>query len=247
VRRFEDREKTTAHGRTAFARIAVAEADGEERLAREMLRTLGEVARARDPCMIVLCVGSDRSTGDSLGPVVGSMLLESGLADDATASPRPLRRPGLYALGNLDRPVHAANLAEAVELLQPARAVVIAVDACLGSADSVGSVVVGRGPLRPGAGVNKALPPVGDMFIAATVNVGGFMEYFVLQNTRLSLVLGMATVISRALLSAAAAHLGLDLARASGGGCSGLNHGLPLGAAPPVSPRLLQLSGRPPI
>lgn len=31
------------------------------------------------------------------------------------------------------------------------------------------------------------------------VNVGGFMEYFVLQNTRLSLVMNMANVIGDAL------------------------------------------------
>ncbi|MNT94758.1 hypothetical protein D3C72_2365110 [compost metagenome] len=42
--------------------------------------------------------------------------------------------------------------------------------------------------MKPGAGVGKDLPPVGDYNIVGIVNVSGFMEYFVLQNTRLSLV-----------------------------------------------------------
>ncbi|MDQ0659408.1 putative sporulation protein YyaC [Paenibacillus sp. W2I17] len=59
-----------------------------------------------------------------------------------------------------------------------------------------------NGPLKPGAGVNKELPPVGDIHLTGIVNVGGFMEYFVLQNTRLSLVMRMSEIISSSLYSA---------------------------------------------
>jgi len=51
--------------------------------------------------------------------------------------------------------------------------------------------------LKPGAGVKKELPVVGDIHITGVVNVGGFMEYFVLQNTRLHLVISMAEVIAK--------------------------------------------------
>jgi len=44
--------------------------------------------------------------------------------------------------------------------------------------------------------VNKDLPPVGDIHMTGIVNVGGFMEYFVLQNTRLNLVVKMADIIA---------------------------------------------------
>jgi putative sporulation protein YyaC len=56
-------------------------------------------------------------------------------------------------------------------------------------------IQVGEGPVRPGAGVNKDLPPVGTHHITGIVNVGGFMEYFVLQNTRLSLVMDLTDAI----------------------------------------------------
>ena len=62
--------------------------------------------------------------------------------------------------------------------------------------------MVRNGPLRPGLGVRKKLPPVGDLYIAGVVNVGGFMEYMVLQNTRLGLVMKMAQVIASGIVQA---------------------------------------------
>lgn len=133
-----------------------------------------------------VCVGTDRSTGDSLGPLVGSQLEKSS--------------PFLRVYGTLDEPVHAVNLESTLikmkrELNNPR---VIAVDACLGQLSSVGWIQVANGPLKPGTGVNKQLPEVGQVHITGIVNVAGFMEYFVLQNTRLSIVMKMAHIISNA-------------------------------------------------
>jgi putative sporulation protein YyaC len=133
--------------------------------------------------LALLCIGTDRSTGDALGPLVGR----------AVAALRPR---GLRVYGTLDAPVHASNLASALEgIAEPT--CLLAVDACLGRLESVGQIAVAGGPLLPGAGVNKQLPAVGRLHITGTVNVGGFMEYFVLQNTRLSLVVRMAEVIAQ--------------------------------------------------
>jgi len=74
-------------------------------------------------------------------------------------------------------------------------------------------------PLLPGTGVNKTLPPVGDLQVLGVVNVGGFMEYFVLQNTRLSAVMRMVEVVSVATwhaISWLAAEEGFTLQRPPG-------------------------------
>jgi putative sporulation protein YyaC len=141
--------------------------------------------------LAVLCIGTDRSTGDALGPLTGSRLLELGC-------------PELFVLGTLAEPVHATNLSQALATLQvhPETPLVVAVDACLGRLESVGSITLARGALRPGTGVNKNLPAVGDLHITGIVNVGGFMEYMVLQNTRLHLVYRMAQVIASGIVLA---------------------------------------------
>jgi putative sporulation protein YyaC len=139
----------------------------------------------RDP-VIVLCIGTDRSTGDCLGPLVGHKL--SALS----------RNEKILVYGTLDRPVHAKNLRESLEEIRRRYSdpFIIAVDASLGCMERIGHITIGEGPLRPGAGVRKNLPCVGDMHISGIVNFGGFMEYLVLQNTRLSLVMKMANIIS---------------------------------------------------
>jgi putative sporulation protein YyaC len=136
--------------------------------------------------IVVLCIGTDRSTGDALGPLIGSHLLERNV-------------PGCVVFGTLDDPVHAGNLGDAIRWIQDTyrRPLVVAVDACLGRTESVGMLTVGCGSLRPGAGVHKSLPAVGQVYVTGVVNVGGFMEYLVLQNTRLSLVTRMARVAAQ--------------------------------------------------
>lgn len=177
-------------------RVSVDDPFAVRRLAKALQEGTGEVRGARAPC-VVLCIGSDRSTGDALGPLVGSRLRGRCLEE--------------RVFGTLERPVHAANLQETLVVLRGRwdHPFLLAVDASLGQPNQVGTISIGRGPLKPGAGVSKELPLVGQMFVTGTVNIGGFMEYAVLQNTRLSLVMKMAEIISAALLLASPALDGL--------------------------------------
>jgi len=161
---------------------------GRQELAASVRAVLTEATSSGRP-IVILCIGTDRSTGDALGPLTGSRL-------------RSLHTYP-HVFGTLDDPVHATNLADALHKITAAfvNPYIVAVDACLGRLESVGFVSVGRGPLRPGAAVNKDLPPVGDTCITGIVNVGGFMEHLVLQSTRLNLVVKMADAIAWGLAS----------------------------------------------
>ncbi|MBU8881273.1 spore protease YyaC [Bacillus sp. FJAT-29790] len=135
--------------------------------------------------VVFVCIGTDRSTGDSLGPLVGTLLEEK--------KPSPF-----FVYGTLEDPIHAVNLEEKLNEIKKRHfnSYIIGIDACLGRLKSVGFIQVGEGPVKPGAGVNKELPEVGHMHITGIVNVSGFMEFFVLQNTRLNLVMKMAKIIA---------------------------------------------------
>lgn len=135
---------------------------------------------------VLLCIGTDRSTGDALGPIIGHKLAD------------PLSKYNkVYVYGTLDDPVHAKNLKEKIDHIYNSlnNPFIVAIDACLGKVDRIGYITVGAGPLKPGAGVNKNLPSVGDINITGIVNLAGYMEYLVLQNTRLSLVMKMADTL----------------------------------------------------
>ncbi|WLR57977.1 spore protease YyaC [Guptibacillus hwajinpoensis] len=138
----------------------------------------------RTDSIVIVCIGTDRSTGDALGPLVGSKLQQL--------------QPKATVYGTLESPVHAVNLNEVMASIEQThtRPFIIGIDACLGRLHSVGIITAGEGPVKPGAGVKKELPEVGDIHLTGIVNVSGFMEYFVLQNTRLNLVMKMADVMA---------------------------------------------------
>ncbi len=139
--------------------------------------------------IVVLCIGSDRSTGDSLGPLIGYKLEKYHMAD-------------VSIYGTLQSPVHAANLAEKLDEIYSLHSnpFILAIDASLGTKDHIGYITLGNGPLRPGLGVNKELPDVGDIHITGIVNFSGMMESLLLQTTRLSQVMRLADTISKAVL-----------------------------------------------
>jgi len=142
--------------------------------------------------IIFLCIGTDRSTGDSLGPIVGNILMEN---------PYIQRFSNIHIYGCLKEPVHAGNIEKVVEQLNNLRnkPFIIAIDASLGRIENIGTIKLGKGPLKPGAGVKKELPPVGSYHITGTVNFGGIMEYLILQNTRLYIVMQMSKIIADAI------------------------------------------------
>ena len=127
--------------------------------------------------LVFLCIGSDRITGDSLGPLIGHRLAKEHL-----------NRCCIY--GTLANPVHALNLQETVESVKKEHpnSLTVAIDASLGSKKHQGFVTVGQGSLEPGLGVKKKLPPVGDISITGIVNLSGAFEHFLLQTDRKSVV-----------------------------------------------------------
>jgi putative sporulation protein YyaC len=123
-----------------------------------------------------LCIGTDRSTGDSFGPLTGTLLAERGFPN---------------VIGTLEQPCDALSITEAVRLL-PENATVIAVDACLGFTDSIGCFLVAEGPIRPAEALGKVLAERGRYSVAGVVNSKGPKPYFTLQTTSLRAVMAMA-------------------------------------------------------
>ena len=133
--------------------------------------------------VIFLCIGTDRSTGDSLGPLIG----------------HKLRRRKLRAavIGTLDRPVHAMNLGIYSSFIRVnyADCVVVAIDASVGRTEHIGYATLGRGALQPGLGVAKELEAVGDISITGIVGGAGARDPVMLQSVRLGMVMRMADCI----------------------------------------------------
>lgn len=127
----------------------------------------------------VVCIGTDRSTGDSYGPLTGHMLSKIEFCDFA-----------LY--GTFREPVHALTLPKTLERIDSAHSLVIAVDASVGAPEYVGHIGIGPEPIKPGSGLGKTLPPVGDISITGIAAAGGLAPFLMLQNASLGLIYNMA-------------------------------------------------------
>lgn len=166
--------------------------DADMRLALQLQAMLAELDAPH--CPVILCIGTDRVTGDSLGPLAGSFL-------EAYGAYHPLT-----VYGTLDAPVHALNLSRVMRRIKNKhpRSPILAVDASLGARRHVGYITLGKGSLSPGAGVQKSLDPVGDLFITGIINTASCGGQLTLQNTRLAPVARLACCIARGILEACA-------------------------------------------
>lgn len=139
--------------------------------------------------VLFLCIGSDRLTGDSLGPLIGH-----GLS--------LCRLPDLPIVGTLQHPVHAENLQVTLEQIRqtyPSH-LVIAIDAALDKDTTVGQIFLHDYPLFPGAGVHKTLPAAGQISITGVVAPLAPHAINQLSEIHLSLVMRMADCIIEGLL-----------------------------------------------
>jgi putative sporulation protein YyaC len=136
---------------------------------------------------LIVCIGTDKCIGDCLGPLVGTFLVKNGF-------PYPV-------VGTLDNPAHAINLDSVIKDTKAKypEYYVIAIDACIGYEDCIGDIQVKLGPVHPGKGVGKNLPHVGDISIVGVVDTIDNSDLFSIRNIRLSFIMNMAEVISKAL------------------------------------------------
>lgn len=154
----------------------------EEDLCRA-LRGVIEPAAGKKRLTIV-CVGTPLNTGDALGPLVGSFLT-SRLAGHGAVQIR----------GTLEEPVHARNLPALVTGFRSPSDLVLALDAAVGAA---GEVILAQGPLQPGMGLGRWLPPFGDahLLCAVSPHPAGFLS------AHIGEVLKMAELVGQSLLRA---------------------------------------------
>lgn len=129
-------------------------------------------------------IGTDANVGDSLAPMCGSLLHG--------------RHKNVFFYGNLNRPITAKEVPFVAEFLKRAHpdSAIIVVDAAVGKKEDVGTVkVISRG-IKPGLGVNKNLPPVGDVSVIGVISEKNNLGLSFLGCERVSKVYSMSKVIA---------------------------------------------------
>ncbi|GGJ80245.1 putative sporulation protein YyaC [Anoxybacillus voinovskiensis] len=133
--------------------------------------------------IVLLCIGSNRINGDSLGPFVGTLL--TGLYPNH-----------LTVIGTLKEPLDATNLGATIHQLTISPSTcVVAIDSVVGMQPYVHSIAIRSGPLKAGSALNKRFPAVGDVSIMG-VMLEEKKELHELPYTNLHVVYQMARAIA---------------------------------------------------
>ena len=138
---------------------------------------------------IIVCIGTDAVVGDSLGPLVGSMLKENLMGKT-------------YVFGTVDCPITAKEVGLVAEFVKNAYpdTPILAIDAALGKKQEIGTIKVMKGPIKPGLGVDKDLAEIGTASIIGVVEEKEKGKRF-LSSVRLSVVYMQAKAIANAINS----------------------------------------------
>ena len=174
-----------AKARREMSRDAIREQHAREKCNIEGVRRFFTNIALKHPDrskLIFICIGSDRSTGDSFGPLIGSHLKEQGWPN---------------VIGTLQTPCDSTRYEAEIGGI-PSAMTIIAIDACLGKVEEERSYLISDGPLFPARAVGKRLPPIGDYSLEGIVGPLSIKPYWSLQSASLYVVMGMARSIADA-------------------------------------------------
>lgn len=109
-----------------------------------------------DICFVF--VGTDSNIGDSLGPLVGSML--------------NIKNGNIFTYGDLKNTITARDVPHICNFVANAHpnSFCIVVDAAVGDKNDIGLIKVRQEGLKPGLGVNKDLPLIGNAAIIGVIS-----------------------------------------------------------------------------
>lgn len=101
--------------------------------------------------IIFVGIGTDKSTLDCLGCLVGTFIHSEC--------------KNIKVYGTLQEPIHALNMKSKLDYIfnNHKNSFIIGVDATLGNTDDFLKTIYKDKPIKPGAGVGKKLPQVGDV------------------------------------------------------------------------------------
>lgn len=151
-----------------------------------VLLSLKKIMPESEYTPVILCIGSDLSVGDSLGPVTGTKIKEK------------LAGFNCFIYGTLTKPITAHEvkyLNDFLRLTHP-DSPIIAIDAAVGLSGDIGLIKLSKKSIKPGSGANKKLAKVGDVSIMGIVAEKSVFNYSLFSATRLNIIYKMSEIIA---------------------------------------------------
>lgn len=146
--------------------------------------------------IIFLCIGTDRITGDTFGPLIGYKLKNNLKCNKY-----------INVLGDLNRTVSNENILEIVEYIKDnyKNPFIVSIDSALSTSRNIGDIIVQDKGIYLGSCVRNNRVYIGDMNIQGVVGKNTCVpnnNFKLLQNTNLGIVMNMADTVATGIISA---------------------------------------------
>lgn len=141
------------------------------------------------PRPVVICIGSDKITGDRLGPLVGDFLTEIYNVD-------------AFVYGKSGKNVNGINFAHYQSHIASCHSdsIIVAVDSCLGQRPDVGTIKLTNKGVRAGGALGRQNERIGDLGILGIVGEYGKDNFNILKNIDKTFVQDLAFTIAAKLI-----------------------------------------------
>lgn len=146
--------------------------------------------------LVFLCIGTDRMTGDSFGPLVGTKLQE-------LIGENNIFNINVY--GTLSENVCYTNVKEEIKIINNIHknACIIVIDAALSNEENIGKIFVQKEKMSLGKGLYKSKMEVGDISIKAVVGKSYKLSKYnfsSLQNISLNTVINLSEIVAEGIM-----------------------------------------------
>ena len=145
--------------------------------------------------IIFLCIGTDRVTGDSFGPLVGYKLKNIL---------KHIQK--IDIIGDLDETVSNENILDAIKYIQTnyKNPFIVSIDSALSTRKNVGDIIVSDRGIYLGTSIREKKIYIGDMSIQGVVAKNTCISQYNfkrLQNVNLGIVMKMADTVANGIIS----------------------------------------------
>ena len=157
-----------------------------------------EKNRKNDLDVVFICIGTDRMTGDSFGPLVGTKIEEKL---------KEYNISNVNVYGTLNKNVCYTNINETLNIVKNRHpnSCIIAIDSALGEKEDIGSIIIKKDQMHIGKGLNKKRIEIGDISIKAVVAKNSKLpnhNFYLLQNVSLNEVMKLSNIVAKGIVDA---------------------------------------------
>ncbi len=165
----------------------------QEVFTREFYRVLiNEKKKNNYKQIALLCIGTDKMTGDCFGPLVGTKLMQ--LLEDYN-----IYNVNIY--GSLEKNINYTNILEVLKKVKDENknSCIVVIDAALSSKENIGKIIITNKNVSLGEGLKKDKVEIGNIGVKAVVGKDCKMPKYnfkILQNISLNVVMTLADVVA---------------------------------------------------